>query len=168
MYSQHYSVEDLRSRLAYDPLTGALTWKKCRDSGKIGTQAKSLDVCGYIQVNVAGKVLKGHRIAWAIHYGEWPSEQVDHINGLRNDNRISNLRQVSNQLNCQNQRNGVRKNETGFMGVHFDKNRKEGKKYRAKIQLDGKQYHLGGYETAELAHQAYLTAKRKIHAGCVI
>lgn len=167
MYAEHFTPEEMSDRLAYDPLTGVLTWKKCRDSRKIGTHAKSIDVSGYVQVNVAGKVMKGHRIAWAIHHGAWPKGQIDHVNGNRSDNRIENLRCVDNQTNCQNQRNGSRKNETGFLGVHIGRGC-ESKRFRAKIQFEGKQLHLGGYPTAEEAHQAYIKAKRDIHKGGVL
>lgn len=164
MYSQHYTPEDLRARLSYNPDTGDLIWKKCHDSSRIGKKAESKDICGYIQINIGGKVLKAHRVAWAIHYGDWPSGQVDHKNGIRNDNRISNLRCVDNQKNCQNQRNGSRKNATGLIGVHVGKGRPE-KKYRAKIQLNGKQIHIGGYSTPQEAHEAYVKAKREMHEG---
>jgi hypothetical protein len=158
-----YSPQELKERLAYDPETGALTWIKVRASTLLGKEAKCLDVAGYIQVNLPGAVLKGHRIAWAIHYGEWPKGQIDHINGVRNDNRIANLRDVSNQINCQNQRNGVRPNKTGFIGVHLN-----GGKYRAKIWLNGKQIYLGGFDTPEEAHAAYVAKKRELHEGNVL
>lgn len=162
------TIEEARSRLDYDPISGKLTWKKARNTLRIGSEAKSLDVCGYVQVNICGTMLKGHRLAWFIHYGEWPANDIDHINGVRNDNRIANLRCVSNQLNCQNQRNGTRPNKTGLMGVHFSPRAKEAKRYRAKIWSNGKQIHLGCFETAELAHEAYLKAKRFLHPGCTI
>jgi len=167
MYSQHYTPEILAEKLSYDAETGELTWKKCRDSQKIGKKACSLDVCGYVQINISGKVLKGHRVAWALFHGEWPDGQIDHINGNRSDNRIVNLRVVDNKTNCQNQRNGVRKNATGYIGVHFY-NRASINKYRAKIWVDGKQIYLGGFETPKLAHEAYVQAKRKYHPGCAI
>lgn len=133
----------------------------------IGKEAKSLDVAGYIQVSFGvGIVLKGHRIAWALHYGEWPAMAVDHINGVRNDNRISNLRLATHQMNCQNMRNGSCKNATGFLGVHV--NGSGSKRFRAKIMINKKQIHLGGFPTPELAHEAYVAAKRKLHDGCVI
>lgn len=161
MHAKPFTPDQLQEKLNYDPETGVLTWKKCHDSTKIGKPAKSLDVAGYVQINMSGHVLKGHRVAWAIHYGQWPDGQIDHINGNRSDNRIANLRCVDNQTNCQNQRNGVRPNATGFIGVHRDSTGK----YRAKIQFNGKQMHLGGYATPEEAHAAYVNAKRQLHAG---
>lgn len=165
------TVEELQERLAYNAETGVLSWKKARKKTVIGSPAKSLDIAGYIQVSLGvGCVHKGHRIAWAIHYGKWPVDQIDHINGVRNDNRIANLREVNHQTNCQNIRLGSKSNKsTGFLGVWRDAKREDGPKvYRAKIMFQGKQYHLGGFPSAEAAHQAYVKAKRKLHAGCAI
>lgn len=167
MLSQHFTPEQLREKLSYNPHTGELTWKKCRDSTKLGKPAKSIDVAGYIQVSMGvGKVLKGHRIAWVIYYGNWPEGHIDHINGVRSDNRIENLRVVNNEINCQNKRNGSCKNKTGFIGVHIGRGKT--KIYRAKITVGDKQIHLGGYDTPEEAHQAYVEAKRRLHPGCAI
>lgn len=161
------SVQELKERLSYNPENGDLTWIKAK-SNVIGKVAKCIDAAGYIQISLAvGSVHKGHRVAWAIHYGEWPVGPIDHINGIRNDNRIENLREVDHQTNCQNVRIGSMKNKsTGFLGVHIAKSKKN--PYRAKIMYEGKQYHLGGYATPEEAHAAYVEAKRKLHKGCTI
>ena len=162
------TVEEARSRLNYDPATGRLTWKKLRNTLRIGWEAKSLDVAGYVQVNISGTMVKGHRLAWLLHYGAWPDGDIDHINGVRNDNRISNLRCVSPKVNCQNQRVGSRPSVTGLIGVHLPGRGSANKRYRAKIWVDGRQIHLGGYATPEEAHAAYVLAKRKHHEGCTL
>lgn len=162
------TVEEARSRLNYDPATGRLTWKKLRNTLRIGEEAKSLDVAGYVQVNISGTMVKGHRLAWLLHYGAWPDGDIDHINGVRNDNRISNLRCVSPKVNCQNQRVGSRPSVTGLIGVHLQGRGSANKRYRAKILVDGRQIHLGGYATPEEAHAAYVLAKRKYHEGCTL
>lgn len=162
------TVEEARSRLNYDPETGRLTWKKLRNTRRIGEEAKSLDVAGYVQVNISGTLVKGHRLAWLLHYGAWPDGDIDHINGVRNDNRISNLRSVSGKVNCQNQRVGSRPSVTGLIGVHLQGRGSANKRYRAKIWVDGRQIHLGGYATPEEAHAAYVLAKRKHHEGCTL
>lgn len=163
------SVEELREKLYYDPQTGQLTWKKLRNQKRIGEVACSMDICGYIQISFgSGCVHKGHRVAWAIHYGAWPEGQIDHINGKRSDNRIENLREVDHRTNCQNVRLGSMVNKsTGFLGV-WKTHQSKKNPYRAKIMSGGKQYHLGGYPTPELAHAAYVEAKRKLHLGCTI
>ena len=162
------TAEEAKRRLNYDPATGKLTWKSLRNSKRVGEEAKCLDASGYIQINVAGTLVKGHRLAWLLHFGVWPSGQIDHINGVRNDNRIANLRCVNNQINCQNQRNGVRPNRTGLLGVSIRSNGPAETMYRAKIQINGRQVHLGGHATPEAAHAAYVSAKRQLHAGGVL
>lgn len=163
------SVEELREKLNYNPDTGVLTWKKLHNSKRVGAEAKTLDVAGYVQVSFGtGVVHKGHRICWAMHYGEWPTGPIDHINGNRSDNRIENLREVDHQTNCQNVRIGSMVNKSsGLLGV-WKSNRTKRNPYMAKITFNGKQYHLGGYPTAEEAHAVYVAAKRKFHAGCTI
>jgi uncharacterized protein YeaC (DUF1315 family) len=163
-----HTLEQIKEKLNYNPETGDLVWKQLRNSKRIGQKANCLDLSGYVQINISGYVYKGHRIAWAIYYGKWPDGIIDHINGQRNDNRIQNLRECDHQTNCQNMRNGSCKNVTGYIGVHVSERSSKEKKYRAKIHLNGKQIHLGGYPTPELAHQAYVEEKRKLHAGCSI
>lgn len=162
------TIEELRDRLSYNPETGALVWRKARSARRVGSEAKSLDVAGYIQVSFGGNCIhKGHRIAWAIHHGKWPSGPIDHINGARSDNRIKNLREVDHQVNCQNVRLGSMVNQsTGFLGVYKADPSKE--RYRAKIQFNGVQHHIGTFGSAEEAHAAYVEAKRKLHVGCTI
>jgi hypothetical protein len=157
------TAEEAQRRLAYDPETGRLTWKVLRNSLRIGEEAKSLDVAGYVQVNVAGTVFKGHRLAWLIHYGEWPSDHIDHINGIRNDNRIANLRVVSGTINTQNKRKAMPSSKTGVLGVV-----KVGSRYQANIHRNKKKYYLGTYDTPEEAHGVYVLAKRYLHEGCTL
>lgn len=161
------TAEFVRERLNYDPETGRFTWKKLRNSKRIGEEAKCLDVSGYVQINICGTVCKGHRLAWLCVYGVWPEADIDHINGIRNDNRIANLRCVSGTINTQNKRLGSCRNKTGYLGVHVGPGDPM-KSYRAKIMVGGKQIHLGGYSTPEEAHFAYVAAKRRYHEGCTI
>jgi hypothetical protein len=165
-----HTPDQIKEKLDYNPETGDLVWKKLRNSKRIGQKAACLDLGGYVQINISGYVYKGHRIAWAIYYGRWPNGMIDHINGNRNDNRIQNLRECDHQTNCQNMRIGSCKNASGYLGVHISPHYPEGhpKRYRAKIQFNGKQIHLGGYATPELAHQAYVEEKRRLHKGCAI
>lgn len=162
------TAEEARRRVAYDPETGKLTWKVLRNTLRIGEEARCLDVAGYVQVNICGTLVKGHRLAWLIHYGEWPADHIDHINGVRNDNRITNLRCVSGTVNTQNKRNGSCKNNSGYLGVYMAPRMSPQKRFLAKIMQGGKQYHLGGFPTAEAAHAAYVAAKRQLHEGCTL
>jgi hypothetical protein len=157
------TYEEATSRLSYNPETGALIWKKMRDSTRIGTEAKCLDVSGYVQINIAGTMVKGHRMAWMLHYGQWPDGHIDHINGVRHDNRISNLRVVTNAINCQNKHAPLPKNKSGFLGVSPSGNR-----FVASIVLNGKKTHIGRFKEASEAHEAYLKFKRELHEGCTL
>lgn len=105
-----------------------------------------------------------HRLAWLYVYGEWPQHGLDHINGVRLDNRISNLRDVPQTINLENQRKAKGLTKSGFLGVE----RTRGGKWAARIVANGKRYGLGVFATPEAAHSAYVTAKRKLHEGCTI
>lgn len=113
---------------------------------------------GYIQIRIGAKYYLAHRVAWYLHYGYWPKE-VDHINGIKTDNRITNLREVmrsDNGCNKPKQSN----NTSGYKGVSFHK---ETGKYQAKITRHGKTTNLGLHETAESAGLAYQLAARQLH-----
>jgi len=93
----------------------------------------------------------------------FPEGQIDHINGVRDDNRLSNLRAVSKTENMWNQRKAHPANKLGVMGV-----RREYNMFQARISINGKTIWLGSFNTAELAHEAYLKAKRELHTTCTI
>ena len=120
-------------------------------------------IIGYAIVCVDGKQRYAHRLAWLYVYGQWPDGSIDHINGIRTDNRIENLRDVSHKTNMQNIRSANSRNSSGFLGVMPSLS-----KWQAQINIDGKQTYLGRFDTPELAHEAYVSAKRKNHAGCTI
>ena len=138
------TAEEARRRLAYDPETGKLTWKMLHNTLRIGEEAKSLDVYGYVQVRVSGTTVKGHRLAWLIHYGEWPPCPLDHINGNPSDNRIENLRLCTDKQNSGNQRprrDSMPKGVTLLKGGRF--------------QATCAQKYLGLFQDAESAGRAY-------------
>lgn len=110
--------EVLRTKFSYDPETGLLIRKCNSGTAKTGDVAGNLHSTGYIEVRVFGKLFKAHRIIWMMEFGDWPSGEIDHVNGVRNDNRIKNLRDVSTAENMRNKRlysNG----RTGVHGVGF-------------------------------------------------
>lgn len=90
-------------------------------------------------------------------------KQIDHKNTVRSDNWWKNLRHADDVLNRQNIRKARANNKTGFLGVHVQRG-----KFKAQIRVNFYPMHLGYFDTPELAHQAYLKAKRKYHAGCLI
>lgn len=149
--------EFLTQCLAYDPDTGEIRWRErprehfaskaahtTHNRTKAGKLAGCLDLStGYLVIGLNAKLLYAHRAAWAIMHGEWPPEQIDHINGDRLDNRATNLRSVSHAENCRNT-TIKRFNRSGTAGVAFAK--REGK-WRARIMHDYKDIHLGYFDT---------------------
>ena len=160
-------LEDLRKSLGYDSETGELRWKSTLGSralvGNLAGCVNKTHDCQYIQFQ--GKRYLAHRLAWLLTHGKWPDGVIDHLDGNPLNNRISNLRDVSNSVNGQNQRRTRSNTTSGFLGVTFNK---RDSKFKAQIMLDGKSKYLGLFPTAELAHAAYLAAKRQLHEGCTI
>lgn len=147
--------------LVYCPETGVLTWRVTTGArGMAGAKAGSVRADGYRAVKVRGRLYKAARVAWFCMTGAWPAEEIDHINGDRDDNRWGNLREVSRAVNMQNIRRAQKRSVLGVLGVSRHR-----RKYRACIKKDGKSTYLGLYETAELAHAAYVAAKRELHPG---
>ena len=159
------TAERARELLDYDPLTGDMTWRSSKGGRVKGAKTGRSAQHGYLHVSVDRKIHPAHRVAWLIAYGCWPANQIDHINGVRTDNRLTNLRDVPSSHNAENQRRAKANNKTGFLGVY---RHARDKKYTAEIQAMGKRISIGRYTTPEEAHQAYLTAKRQLHAGCTI
>lgn len=155
------SIDRLREVLAYDPITGVLVWA-ARTSRKvrIGSQAGSTTNKGYRAIRIDGMLIQAHRIAWALHYGRWPEDQIDHRDGDRQNNRIANLREC---LGGQNQQNMKRRsdNASGVQGVALHA---QTGKWRAYITVDGKRRHLGLFSTVEEASKAHSAAKRQLHS----
>jgi len=134
----------LKKNVNYCPLTGIFMSKK----GKILGHNSSH---GYIRVSVLGKIYYAHRLAWLYTQGSMP-EQIDHVNHNKQDNRISNLRDVSHNENHKNM-SLYKNNVSGVHGVTFCKNRN---KWVAGLTFNGKRYSLGRYNTMEEAIEARL------------
>lgn len=154
----------LKELLRYEPLTGLFTWLVQKSNRVcVGGVAGVINDRGYIQIKIDGSAYKAHRLAWLYMTGAWPQLEIDHKNGIRNDNKWRNLRDVTRFINHQNQRKAQRHNKTGFLGVT-----QRGKHFPATITVNKKSCSLGTYLTPELAHEAYLKAKRELHEGCAI
>lgn len=154
----------LRELLSYDPETGVFTWNLRRGKAQKGQLAGCIGGKGYVVIGMDYTLHSCHRLAWLYMTGEWPQFEVDHINGVRADNRWVNLRDVSRQVNSQNQRQATAQNRSsGVLGVGFDARYK--KPWRASICVEGKSKHLGHHASAEIAHHAYIEAKRVLHKG---
>lgn len=149
------SVKDLSKQivdryLRYDPETGQFF-----KIVPIGVKAQN----GYVYVNIFGANVLAHRLAWLVTHGYWPEKTVDHINGVRSDNRLSNLREADWSENLCNSRIQDR-NISGCKGVTWVK---EKKKWVAKIRWRGKETHLGYHSNLDDAVQARKKAEAEIH-----
>ena len=161
------SAEFVRLLFDYEAETGFLRWQyqtsKPRkwNSRYAGTIAGS-SVKGYVQIQISNPNplnYYAHQIVWCHGRGYWPLHQIDHINGERSDNRISNLRLATNSENgCNKPRQ--RNNTSGFVGVSFDPQRKM---WRARVNLHRKMHDIGFFPTAEQAATARKDAVKRIH-----
>lgn len=155
------TVERLREVLNYSPEAGEFTWRprldaKGRRVGDVGRTAGHGTFNGYIEVGVCGERWYAHRLAWMHYYGEQPSGPLDHIDGDRTNNRISNLRLASEHLNSGN-RGPNKNNRSGFKGVF-----RSGNRWAAQISIRGKHTHLGVFDSPEEASAAYQFAAKDV------
>ena len=150
-------MEYLKELLSYDPEKGHLIWKVPRGNKlKAGDLAGSNHHSGYKEVQALGKVYRYHRVCWFLHYGKEPDKHIDHENGDRSDNRISNLRLVTNRENASNRdihRNGK------LIGACLNKRRNN---WLSSIRIGSKNIFLGYYKTELEAHKMYLLAKENL------
>jgi hypothetical protein len=162
------TAEYVRSALDYDPETGIFRWRvrtdmlqrwNTRYAGKVAGFKGS---GGYIMIQI-GKDTPGWtaaRLAWLHMTGEWPPDQVDHINMIRDDNRWVNLRAVTNSENNQN-RGPQSNNIIGERGISVHKTGR----YRVRLMANGVQHDLGYFDTLEAAMAARKDLEAQHHAG---
>ena len=154
----HHRLKEL---LSYDPDTGL--FKRSISTGRHGCHKKGAFVgchCkhhGYIFIRLDGVLYRAHRLVWLYVHGEFPIADIDHINGIRHDNRLCNLRDVTRSENLQNTLKA--KGESGLRGAYTHKNGR----WRSSISVDGVEKKLGWFATAEEAHQVYTQAKNTLH-----
>lgn len=157
MGNNEINQELLKEHLEYRD--GHLWWIKPTSSRvKAGRQFGRYDR-GYRDGMLKGKSYKEHRLIWLYHYGTWPKNQIDHINGIRDDNRIENLREVTNQQNQFNKKSREG-SSSKYKGVDWSK---RDKKWQAKYRYNGKRHYLGYYATEEEAAEAYRKATEHLH-----
>jgi hypothetical protein len=171
MTDRTLDAETLRQLLRYEPETGKLYWRE-RPEKMCETQRAALTwnarfankeafttahTDGYLSGCIFRRRYQAHRIIWALYFGEWPAGQIDHINGVRTDNRLANLRDVSQS---DNQRNAARRrdNISGVTGVYWNKNER---KWMAQINGDKRQIHLGYFTNIDDAVAARKAAERQ-------
>jgi hypothetical protein len=161
-------LDILRARLEYNPLSGVFTWKVngYHNTTVAGDVAGSISHWGYIVISIRldGRHHRifAHRLAWAFVHGAWPIPMIDHHDGAKTFNAIANLREADHSLNGQNQRRAPSNNRScGLLGVSPTASGR----WRSGIFVNKRRIHLGCFDTAEVAHQAYIAAKRRLHAG---
>lgn len=154
------SQSRLRELYEYDPNTGHLLSKLHKKS--VGWLRN-----GYLTVDLydQGKTkhFRVHRLIWMYVYGDWPKGEIDHINGIRSDNRISNLRDVTRIQNSQNKKVYLTKTElpkSGYKGVNWNRFTN---KWVASIGNNKKSIHLGSFDDPQKAYLSYLEAAKKFH-----
>lgn len=127
--------------LSYCPTTGHLRWRISRGGGVAGAKAGTR--CnGYLQIQIDFVFHRAHRVAWLLAFGRWPELALDHINGVRDDNRLANLREATPQQNARN-RGLCRRNTSGKVGVHPIMG---GALWGAEICFNGRGIYLGRFQ----------------------
>ena len=167
------SPEVLRQLLRYEPETGKLFWKErgpewfpngskpeSWNKRLAGAEAfTALTADGYKTGCLLNRSLRAHRVIWALAQNEWPTQVIDHANGVRADNRLVNLRLATNGENQWN-KGARRANLSGLKGVTWDDSKG---KWRARISLRNRRLCLGLYDSSDAAHKAYCDAAKKYH-----
>lgn len=147
------TAEQVRNTLSYDPDTGIFT-RQDRNTGKPMGYLSN----GYIRITIYYSQFLAHRLAWVLMTGEWPSHEIDHIDGNRSNNVWSNLRSATHSENQKNLPKHAKK--IGLKGAHWHK---ASKKWIGRIMSDGVTYNLGLFDTPEAAHAAYVEAATRLH-----
>lgn len=162
------TAEQARELVSYDPATGAITWKVrkfSRASGGVtvvGGLATSPHKTRHLYVCLLGTTILAHRLAWLIHYGVWPTLELDHKDGDGKNNRIENLREVSHTVNMQNLRKATSANRsTGVLGVS---EHRPGK-FTSYLHTGGKKKYLGIFNDVVSAQNANVQARREMLEG---
>lgn len=154
---------ELKERLNYDPETGVFNWRKTWNPVYIGTVAGRVRKAGkskaYVGIVFSGKEYMAHRLAWLYVYGVFPDRSLDHINRVKHDNRIANLREATPAQNNMNRDISIR-NVSGFKGVSY---RQSMRKYCASISVLDRDLYLGSFATPEEASAQYERFAKAIH-----
>ncbi len=140
---------------SYDPASGALLWKQRGSRRTVGKPAGHRCLAGYIKIGIGGKLYSAHRIVWLLHTGDWPPDEIDHINCAKADNRITNLRLATRG---ENTRNAPKRPDSSWAlkGIH-----RCGPNWQARISVNRRRIHLGTFDTPQEAHAAYMKAARE-------
>jgi hypothetical protein len=150
------TAERLREVVDYDPETGVFCWRVSRGTRKAGSVAGHVKQKGYRTIRVDWRAYEAHRLAWLYVHGEFPATFLDHIDRVKDNNRLANLREATFQQNFGN--TGLRAdNKTGLKGVHYCT---RGKSFVAQITIGRRRKHIGHFKSADDAYAAYCAAAR--------
>jgi hypothetical protein len=153
------TLNQYKKVLEYQPETGNFIWLESRGKAKKGSIAGTPDKNGYIQIRYLRKAAQAHRLVFLYMTGEWPVNQVDHINRVTNDNRWINLRQADSFINMRNR--GIQKNNTsGCRGVTYNKAQK---KWKVEVKYKHQSYFIGYYKEKKDAIKASYIARVLIY-----
>lgn len=157
------SIERLRQVLRYEAETGNFYWIY-RDTHKsnLGKNASIVRSHGYLNICIDGNYYYTHRLAWFYSHGEWPNV-IDHIDGEKTNNKLENLRSVSQRCNLENVLKPRKHNKSNLLGAFKTKSG-----FNSRLGYNKKSIYLGHFKTAEEAHNAYVKEKRRLHEGCTI
>lgn len=155
------TAERLRTLLTYEPETGIFRIATYRGGRKkAGEVAGAVNSSGYICIKVDGRKYQAHRLAWLYVHGAWPPDVIDHVNGNRTDNRLSNLRCATRRENKHNSR-APSISTSGVKGVFWNSKRR---KWQARICLsNGKRQHLGYHHSLSAAEAVVTAAYSEAH-----
>lgn len=153
--------DELLSNLTYNHITGEIKSKRTKRISRAGRERvfKKNTKKGYVRISLDKRFIYAHRAAWIMHYGVYPSFTIDHINGIKDDNRICNLREASFCENNQNKKI-ISTNTSGVKGVSYDKNQK---KWRATIIKNGITCYRKRFDSLEEAEQQIKINRKIIH-----
>ena len=148
--------EQLKARYTYIPSTGLFVSNIKTNKHNVGDFVGHINSKGYVVIKCYKQTYKAHRLAFLYMTGNFPLNDVDHINGNKSDNRWENIRDVSKCINLQNRKGPASNSKLKLLGVN-----KQGTKYKAQICLFGKKKHLGMFSSPEEAHKVYVEYKEK-------